>query len=207
MEILRFDNNLFPLYHDLHMKIYTRTGDKGETSLYSGERVLKSDFRIEALGTVDETNCEIGRALSVLPQESSLEEVRRQLETIQHALFDLGAAIATPRTTSSEKKLEKTRFDQESTTLLEGWMDEMDKHLPPLRAFILPGGHPAGAMLHSARAICRRAERVILQLYTERDVNDNVLTYINRLSDYLFMCSRQVNAILKSPEITWISRG
>jgi cob(I)alamin adenosyltransferase len=185
------------------MKIYTRTGDKGTTSLFSGERVPKNNPFIEAIGTVDEGNSSLGLALSFVPKEEKFNSIRLQLETIQHALFDVGAALATPRSGHESKKLEKTRFDHEAIELLEKWIDAMDAQLPPLKAFILPGGHPAGAALHLSRSIIRRAERLVLPLYEQADVNQAVLVYLNRLSDYLFMASRFVNHQLQVPETQW----
>ena len=184
-------------------KIYTRTGDKGETSLFTGQRLKKNDPFIEALGTVDECNSALGVALSFLPQNDSLKPVREQLEIIQHALFDVGAALATPRTRAVNKKLEKTRFDNEEIDSLEKWIDVFNSKLPPLKAFILPGGHPCGANLHLARSVCRRAERLVIPLHDQHDVAPNILMYLNRLSDYLFMASRYVNQELKCPETTW----
>lgn len=128
---------------------------------------------------------------------------REQLETIQHALFDVGAALATPRTRAVNSKIEKTRFDHEATTQLEQWIDEMEKTLPELHAFILPGGHPCGAMLHLARSISRRAERLVVPLNKQSDVSDHILTYLNRLSDYLFVLSRYINQLTHSPETLW----
>lgn len=184
------------------MKIYTKTGDKGQTSLYTGERVCKSHPFLEALGTIDECNCAVGAAISHLPSQG-LTQTREQLEIIQHALFDLGAALATPRSTASDTKLSLTRFDESATKHLEHWIDAMEKTLPPLHTFILPGGHPVGALLHLARSICRRAERTVIPLNSKGDVTDCILVYINRLSDYLFVASRFVNHQLKSPETLW----
>lgn len=185
------------------MKIYTKTGDKGETSLFTGQRVSKNDPFIEALGTVDECNSAIGAAVSSLPREEKFEKVLEQLLIIQHALFDLGASLATPRTKANNAKIDKTRFDQEEIELIEKWIDEMDQELTELKTFILPGGHPAGAMLHLARSICRRAERRVVPLTGHADVSEKVIRYLNRLSDYLFMCSRIVNYHAGSPETKW----
>ncbi len=185
------------------MKIYTKTGDKGETSLFTGQRVPKNDPFIEALGTVDECNSSLGAALAFLPTTHEMKPIREQLEIVQHALFDVGAAIATPRTRAQETKLEKTRFEGEAITLLENWIDFMYTQLPPLNAFILPGGHPCGAMLHLTRSICRRAERRVLPLHRNGDVAESVVIYLNRLSDYLFCLSRYVNFLIKSPETQW----
>lgn len=184
-------------------KIYTRTGDKGETSLYTGQRLLKSDPLFEAIGTVDETNCAIGAAIAFFPKEARFRALREELETIQHALFDVGAALATPRTNAAEAKIEKTRFDLEEIALLEKWIDAIDKQVPPLKTFILPGGDPAGAMLHVARSCCRRAERLVLPINQRGDVSDSVIIYLNRLSDYLFMVSRLVNQLAGRPETLW----
>ena len=184
-------------------KIYTKTGDEGETSLFTGKRVPKNDPFIEAIGTVDECNSAIGLAISLMPMELPFDEVLEQLETIQHALFDLGAALATPRSSTSTAKLEKTRFDDEEILLLEQWIDSITAELPPLTHFILPGGHPCGAALHLARSICRRAERLVIPLQKDGDVNKNVLVYLNRLSDYLFVVSRYLNALCKKPETKW----
>ena len=185
------------------MKIYTKTGDKGQTSLFTGQRVSKNDPFIDAVGTVDESNCAIGMAVSFLPNEKKFSSTRYQLETIQHALFDVGAHLATPRTRAVDSKLNKTRFDLEAVELLEHWIDAMETHLPKLSSFILPGGHPCGAMLHLARSICRRAERIVVPLNLKDDVADPVLMYLNRLSDYLFVVSRYVNHELKQPETLW----
>lgn len=188
---------------DIQGKIYTKTGDKGETSLFTGQRVKKNDPFIHALGTVDECNCAIGAALSHLPSDISFHAVHDQMIIVQHALFDLGAALATPRTRAADAKINKTRFDGEEIKLLEMWIDAMSQELPPLRTFILPGGHPAGAMLHLARVICRRAEREVVPLGVHADVPEEVLIYLNRLSDYLFIASRYVNHLAGSPEALW----
>lgn len=184
-------------------KIYTKTGDKGETSLYTGQRIPKDDPLIEAMGNVDECNCAIGVSLSFLPVATKFNPIREQLIRIQHTLFDLGAALATPLTRAGKAKIEKTRFDEEGTLLLEQWIDEMEGELPDLKTFILPGGHSAGAMLHLARSLARRAERSILPINQHTDVSDDVLMYINRLSDYLFVASRYVNHLNEKSESLW----
>lgn len=184
-------------------KIYTRTGDKGSTSLFTGQRIPKYDPFIEALGTVDEANCALGLALSHLPQSPLLQSTRQQLEDIQHTLFDIGAAVATPRSCHEDRKLEKTRFNRETITALEQGIDAMEAELPSLHTFILPGGHPAGAALHQARAIVRRAERLVVPLYERQDVVETVLKYLNRLSDFLFVAARFVNHQLQIPETQW----
>lgn len=184
------------------MKIYTKTGDKGQTSLYTGQRVLKNDPLIEAIGIIDECNSSIGAALSFIPDQENMLP-KKQLQTIQHALFDIGAAVATPLTRATDFKLKKTRFDPESVEQIEHWIDELETHLPPLKQFILPGGHPAGAMLHLSRSICRNAERLLIPLHLSGEVSEHVLCFLNRLSDYLFVASRFVNHQLNSPEIPW----
>lgn len=186
------------------MKIYTKTGDRGETSLFTGERVSKNDPFMHALGTVDECNSTLGLARCYLPEEAVFQQARDQLEMIQHALFDLGAALATPRSRATSSKLERTRFDDEAIKTIEQWIDAMDATLPPLKAFILPGGHSAAATLHLARAICRRAERNVVYLQSS-DVYDRVIIYLNRLSDYLFTLARYINTLSKSPETIWKS--
>lgn len=185
------------------MKIYTRTGDRGETSLFTGQRLSKSEAVFDAIGTVDECNSAIGLAISLLPQDKKFHKIKQQLEIVQHALFDIGAALATPRTHASTSKLEKTRFDPHATETLEKWMDEFEVDLPKLHTFILPGGHPAGAALHLARSICRRAERLVIPIHVHADVSEHVFIYLNRLSDYLFMVSRTINHLANIPETNW----
>lgn len=184
-------------------KIYTRTGDKGRTSLYTDQKILKNDALIDAVGAVDECNSSIGVALSFFPPEDAFDLLREQLVTIQHALFDLGAALATPRTTAPSSKIEKTRFDHEAVEWLEKWIDAMDDKLPRLKTFILPGGDQAAAFIHLSRSICRRAERAVITLYVRGDASEHVLAYLNRLSDYFFMLSRYINFITHTKEVVW----
>lgn len=185
------------------VKIYTRTGDAGETSLCVGGRVSKDNVFIEAIGTVDECNSTIGMAVSLLPIQDDLKEVRDQLELVQHALFDLGAALATPLTQASEAKKRRSYFDSHATELLEQWIDKMEQSLPKLTYFILPGGHQASSTLHIARSICRRAERRVVPLHQSSDVSAEVFVYLNRLSDYLFVLARHVNHVLGFVETRW----
>ena len=185
------------------VKIYTKTGDQGQTSLFTGHRVPKNSHYIDALGTVDECNSAIGAAISLLPAEKKFSEVKAELEFVQHALFDIGAALATPRSLASSPKISKTRFDSDEITLLEKWIDKMELELPKLTYFILPGGDPAASFLHLARSICRRAERDALRLAEKADVSENVLVYLNRLSDYLFVLSRYVNLLAGCEETRW----
>jgi len=158
---------------------------------------------MHALGTIDECNSAIGLAISFLPEQDDFQEIREHLIAIQHALFDLGAAVATPRNRSSEAKVKKTRFGHNGIEKLELWMDKMEKKLPKLKTFILPGGHPSSAALHMARNICRRAERHAIPLHTHGAVNDNVIVYLNRLSDYFFMLTRMINHMTNTPETRW----
>ncbi len=185
------------------MRIYTKTGDQGETALFSGNRVPKDDSFVHALGTVDELSAALGLSIAFLPTDEAFSIYKEQLEEIQHTLFDLGAAVATPRTKASEDKIGKTRFDAEGTKQLEEWMDQMSKELPPLRQFILPGGHTAAAHLHMARNICRRAERHAVPLFRHGAVSEKVIVYLNRLSDYLFVLTRRVNQLTHAVETPW----
>lgn len=185
------------------MKIYTKTGDAGMTSLFSGQRLPKNHPVIEAVGTVDEGNSWIGIVLAHLPKDALWDEMRTQFEIIQHALFDLGAALATPRSCHEARKLEKTRFDAEAVGQLERWIDQVEAILPPLHTFILPGGHLAAASLHLARTVIRRAERAVTPIYEEGEAVPHVLMYLNRLSDYLFMAARLLNYRLNIAEVKW----
>ena len=178
------------------MKIYTKTGDMGETSLHGGRRVEKDAVRIEAYGTVDELNAHLGvvRTL-VLPPD--IDEV---LERIQNELFVLGADLATPPgTTSSNVR----RIDTAAVQRLEQDIDKLDATLPELRTFILPSGSPAGAALHVARTICRRAERRTVRLIREESLDRLPVVFLNRLADLLFVLARHVNHVLGSPETPW----
>ena len=185
------------------MKIYTKTGDKGTTLLFTGRCVPKDCPYMDALGHIDETNSTIGLAISQLPTEKPFHEVRAQLEHIQHTLFDLGAAVATPIREAKEKQKAKTAFSPDFTGELEQWIDKMACELPVLTQFILPGGHPAGAALHLARCQCRRAERQIVPLERDGDVGSEPMIFLNRLSDYLFMAARRVNQLTGVPETSW----
>jgi len=185
------------------MKIYTKTGDRGTTSLFSGQRVPKNDPFIEALGSIDEANSALGLALSLLPREATLASIHEELRIIQHALFDIGASLATPRSCGQAAKLDKTRFGEQEVEGLERWIDAMERELPPLKTFILPGGHSSGAALHLARAVVRRSERLVIPLHARGEVVPSVLVYLNRLSDYLFVVSRCVNHRLAIPETAW----
>ena len=169
-------------------KIYTKTGDKGETALGTGERVAKFALRIEAYGTVDETNAAIGIA-----RQHTDDQLDQMLERVQNDLFDLGADLCTPDT-GEKLEYEPLRIVPDQVTRLEKEIDALNEKLEPLKSFVLPAGTPAAAALHLARTISRRAERRMVELATQEKVGDAALQYINRLSDFLFVASRYVNA-------------
>lgn len=175
------------------MKIYTRTGDKGKTGLFGGERVSKSAVRLHAYGTIDELNALLG----VIASEPKLPKtVQKHMMEIQTLLFYVGADLATPMK-SSAKIL---RIETKNATLLEEWIDAMETKLTPLTQFILPSGSRAGALLHQARTTCRRAERWIVALGEQEPINHDVIVFVNRLSDYLFVTARYVNKVMKKEE-------
>jgi len=178
------------------MKIYTRTGDDGTTGTFGGDRVMKHHPRIEACGTVDETNATLGAVIALIPPLGSLSSL---LASVQHDLFDLGADIATPL--GSRAKV--SRISQEHVTRLEKAIDVHETDLVPLKRFILPGGTHEAAMLHLARTVCRRAERCLtLGLETE-DFNEYALQYLNRLSDLLFVLARWANFKAGETDVPW----
>jgi cob(I)alamin adenosyltransferase len=188
-------------------RIYTRSGDSGTTALGSGRRVSKRDLRIEAYGTVDETNAVLGIA-RLHTKAAELAALDVMLARIQNELFDLGADLCLPEE-DTEKSRGALRILASQVERLEREIDEMNEELAPLRSFVLPGGHPASAHLHLCRTICRRAERLIVALaeQPEEKVSVEVLAYINRLSDHFFVSSRWVNAkgqgdVLWSPGAT-----
>lgn len=181
------------------MKIYTKTGDDGTTSLFSGGRVAKTHLRVEAYGTVDELNSVLGVARAAKPSEQAND----WLTTVQNQLFHLGADLATPLDAKAEWIV---RMDQESIAWLEQTIDQMTEQLPPLQHFILPGGTPAAAQLHVARTVCRRAERCVIALMEAEPIGDYPLPYLNRLSDWLFTLSRWENFQAGIPEAEWSVR-
>lgn len=170
------------------MKIYTKTGDKGTTSLIYGSRVPKNDALVEAYGTCDETNSMIGLAVGHMHNEffEEKEDLEKIFHEIQTTLFHVGAELATPK-----GKEVKWKLKEEDITKLEQWIDRFDEELPSLQNFILPGGTAAGGALHVARTVARRAERAAFSI--GEDVSPNVLAYLNRLSDFLFVAARLVN--------------
>lgn len=182
---------------DINMRIYTRSGDKGTTSLVYGSRVAKNDLRVEAYGTCDEGNSMIGLALSFLDNEkwAEKEEFLTQMYRVQTILFHVGSELATPADREVAWKLKEEHVQE-----LEDQIDKWDEKLTPLNNFILPSGHSASSGLHSARTVIRRAERITVGL-DEELVNPLVISYLNRLSDYLFVAARYVNQGLKGKEI------
>jgi cob(I)alamin adenosyltransferase len=184
-------------------KIYTRTGDAGTTALGSGDRVAKSHLRIHAYGTVDETNACLGmvRLHTTTPELAGLDAM---LARIQNDLFDLGADLCVPETPGAPEGL---RIEQGQVERLEHEIDELNADLAPLRSFVLPGGHPAAAALHLARTVCRRAERLMVELAeAEADsagVSPPAMRYVNRLSDWLFVAARWANA-QSGGDVLWV---
>lgn len=179
------------------MAIYTRTGDKGKTSLMGGRRVLKSDQRVEAYGTIDELNSAIGVVLAETRNTKyEIRKISQELKKIQNDLLDIGSALATPEGAPLEHLEERPKD-------FEKLIDQLTEKLPPLSQFILPGGGKGGAHLHLARTICRRAERRVVALLETAEVDQAVLVYLNRLSDLLFTMSRFVNHIEKHKELIW----
>lgn len=181
------------------MKIYTKKGDKGTTGLIGGTRVPKSSLRIEAYGTVDELNSYIGL---IRDQEIS-DYYKNQLIEIQDRLFTIGSSLASDPEKSTMKIPDLISADIEQ---LEKWMDEMDAQLPEMKSFILPGGHTTVSFAHIARCVCRRAERIIVDLSGGEFVAEKVLQYMNRLSDYLFVLGRKIAMDLNAPEQPWKPR-
>lgn len=183
------------------MKIYTKTGDKGTTSLIGGTKVLKSHDRIEAYGTVDELNSYIGLCRDLISDENA----KNTLKELQDRLFTIGSALACDP--EKETKMKIPDLTDADVLFLEQEMDKMDSTLPPLQFFILPGGHPTVSHIHIARCVCRRTERLVVALLSGDSPEDNlIIQYINRLSDYLFMLGRYIAQQLNAEEIPWKPR-
>jgi cob(I)alamin adenosyltransferase len=181
------------------MKIYTKTGDQGITSLLGGVRVPKSDLRIDAYGTLDELNSYIG-----LLRDQEVNKKRSELlKTIQDRLFTIGADLAT---VPGKDKVKKPDLHPEDVEVLEKEMDAMDAELPMLTAFILPGGHTVVSFCHLARTVCRRSERIVVELASQEPVAELVIQYLNRLSDFLFVLGRKMAQELEVEEVTWKPR-
>lgn len=182
------------------MKIYTKTGDKGSTSLLGGTKLLKSDLRIEAYGTVDELNSYIGLCRDMINDGGSV----KILLEVQDRLFIVGSLLATDP--GKEIKMELPVLHESDIQILEKEIDRMDSLLPEMRNFILPGGHVTISQIHIARCVCRRAERCCVRIGSGSEVDDIILKYLNRLSDYLFILSRFIGDQLKVDEIPWHPR-
>jgi len=185
------------------LKIYTKTGDSGETGLFGGTRVSKADPRVAAYGDVDELNAYLGFARASLVAAAD-NELAAMLEQIQKDLFALGARLADPGHKIADR-VTKAAVTPDDITRLEGWIDALESALPPLRRFILAGGSEPGAALHVARTICRRAERgMVALLAADTDAfESDLLIYVNRLSDLLFVMARRANLRAGTPEIEW----
>jgi cob(I)alamin adenosyltransferase len=181
------------------MKIYTKTGDGGETGLFGGGRVSKDHPRVEAYGDVDELNAAIGLARSI----EMMPRVDEVLVPLQRDLFAIGALLATPDREKMKKQLEKASIDEHRIAELEHAIDDGDRELEPLKAFIVPGGTPKAAALHVARTVCRRAERRVIALPPTEEIPPIVVVYLNRLSDLLFTLSRVANRRAGAGEVTW----
>ena len=186
------------------MKIYTKTGDKGTTGLVGGSRLPKHDLRIECYGTVDELNSYLGL---IRDQKLPTDNIAMLIE-IQEQLFKVGAILATDpeklKDESQRKKLGISFVKAESITVLENHIDAMNLELPPMTHFILPGGHQTVSFCHIARCICRRAERAVSKLHADQPTQPEILVYLNRLSDFLFVLARKLSKDLKAEEIKWI---
>jgi cob(I)alamin adenosyltransferase len=177
------------------MKIYTKTGDAGDTGLFAGARVRKDDVRIEAYGTVDELNAAIG----VVRAERLPPEIDQTLERVQSELFSVGAELATPE----PQKHGMSLISEAPIASLEKAIDHLEAGLPPLKQFILPAGSREGALLHLARGVCRRAERRVVTLAAQAAISAAIIRYLNRLGDYLFVAARFANQEAKGVEVKW----
>jgi cob(I)alamin adenosyltransferase len=194
----------FERFETLMARIYTRTGDAGETSLLGGRRVAKNDLRIEALGSVDEVNAILGVVRVELARSgvapAGFDEL---LLHVQHQLFDLGAELAIPAATEAGG----TSLADRDIAALEEVIDRHEANLPTLRRFILPGGSAAAAQLHVARSVCRRTERRLVELASAEPVRGELLRYLNRLSDLLFVLARAANQANRVPDVVWEPRS
>jgi ATP:cob(I)alamin adenosyltransferase len=180
------------------MKIYTKTGDLGETGLFGGERVSKNSLRIEAYGTVDELNSVLGLAAT----EVKGEGVKELLEKIQNELFTMGSDLATPDT-EKNKKLNVPRISDQFSLEAEQAIDHYNSLVPPLTVFVLPGGTKSASLLHLARTVCRRAERRVVAVNMAEQINKNIVIFLNRLSDLFFVLARYENFVSGVADIAW----
>ena len=181
------------------MKIYTKTGDKGQTSLFGGKRVAKHALRIDAYGTVDELNSYIGLIRDQDIDKNSIET----LIEIQDRLFTLGSILATE---PGNTKVKVPQLNPEDIVLLENEIDKMNEHLPEMRSFVLPGGHTTVSYCHITRCVCRRAERIVSHLSETEEIDAIVIQYLNRLSDYLFVLARKIVVDKAVDEVPWKPR-
>ena len=181
------------------MKVYTKKGDKGTTQLIGGTRVPKSSLRIEAYGTVDELNSYIG----LLRDQQIDQKHIVQLLEIQDRLFTMGSLLAVDK---KGTKMELPKLHESDVTNLEEWIDDLESNLEPMTSFVLPGGNVSVSHTHIARCVCRRAERITVDLSNDADIDPLLLTYLNRLSDYLFVLSRSLTKELNATEIPWKPR-
>ena len=179
------------------MKIYTKTGDAGETSLFSGERVKKSNERVDLYGTIDELNSIIGLARAF----GQNDDLNNNLKYLSNLLFKFGADLATIQSEKLKRKID--RINEIDIEYLEKRIDEYDTHLPKLTAFILPGGSKRSAFLHQARTVCRRAERIAVEISNRENLGQHAIIFINRLSDYFFAAARYANHLEKLDDVTW----
>ena len=182
------------------MKVYTRTGDDGTTALFGGDRVGKNHPRIAAYGTVDEANAAVGMARADLDDTVWAKRADAMLGRIQEELFVLGGDLASP----GDVKYPVPRIEAHHVTALETEIDDLETDLPPLKHFILPGGHPAAATLHLARTVCRRAERKAIQAAESEDISAEAIHYLNRLSDFFFVLARWVNHKAGVADTEWV---
>jgi cob(I)alamin adenosyltransferase len=186
------------------MKIYTRTGDRGETGLFGGKRVAKDDIRVEAYGEVDELNALLGLCVARIEEDGDAEMAGR-LRAVQADLFALGANLATPAPEDGGRPNDHLPpLPGERVAEMERWIDEADELNPPLRNFILPGGTEAAALLHLARTVCRRAERRVITFMRDAKVEPEVVIYLNRLSDLLFTLARSANRRAGREDVPWV---
>jgi len=184
------------------VKVYTKTGDKGTTQLYNMQRLPKNSDYFEALGNTDELNAHIGLAREHV-RRSQAQELDEWLEVIQCRLLDAGSAIATPLNSSPENRVYRAAFPEETVEQLERWIDQMDESLPPLTNFILPSGGLASSALHVCRCVTRRAERSVIELVERGDLDEVVMRYFNRLSDFFFVAARYASSKDNSPETVY----
>lgn len=182
-------------------KIYTRTGDKGATLLATGERVLKSNVRIEAYGTVDELNSTVGMLRDTIVVDPRLQDLCEKLSKIQNELFDIGGELSVPLDVLDTERQQVVSMRDVSR--LESEMDAFNENLPPLENFVLPGGHLANSTAHLVRTVCRRAERAVVRMSEQDAVRDEIRIYLNRLSDWFFVLSRELSRRLGVPEVLW----